>query len=159
MASCLRCYPPETLAFDASDIPDRIKDAFEEAIVCHAHDAYTASAIMVRKTLEELCFDQKATGENLYKRIEALNKKVLLPVGFLEGLHDLRLFGNDAAHFENRVYEQVGKEEVEVAIEVTQVILKATYQYSEIMGRMSALKKSQQSDQPQDQPEQPEADA
>jgi hypothetical protein len=35
----------------------------------------------------------------------------------LDGLNDLRLLGNDAAHIESQEYSKVGKEEVEVGIE------------------------------------------
>jgi hypothetical protein len=134
-------YPLETLDFDASDLPARVVSAFEEAIKCHSQGCYVASAIMVRKTLEEVCSDRGATGGNLKARIAALSGKVVLPQALLDGLDDLRLLGNDAAHLESRVYEQVGQEEVEVAIDVTKEILKATYQYEGIIGRLRALKK------------------
>lgn len=62
-------------------------------------------------------------------------------MAMLDALDDLRLLGNDAAHLESRVYEDVGQEEVEVAIEVAKEILKATYQYEVLMGRLKALKK------------------
>jgi hypothetical protein len=134
-------YPVETLDFDASDLPLRVVEAFEEAIKCHAQQCFVASAIMVRKTLEEVCADRGASGDNLKKRIAALGGKVVLPQALLDGLDDLRLLGNDAAHLESQVYEQVGQEEVEIAIDVTKEILKATYQYEGIMGRLRALKK------------------
>jgi hypothetical protein len=52
-----------------------------------------ASAIMVRKTLEELCKERNATGPNLKERIKALGTKVVLPEDLLVGLDDLRLLG------------------------------------------------------------------
>ena len=42
------------------------------------------------------------------ERITALGTKVVLPTELLQGLDDLRLLGNDAAHIENRDYDQVG---------------------------------------------------
>jgi hypothetical protein len=135
-------YPPETIDFDASDIPDRIVDAFEEAIKCHSRQCFVAAAIMVRKTLEEVCADRKATGGNLKAKIEALGDKVVLPQPMLDALDDLRLLGNDAAHLEARVYEEIGQEELEVAIDVAKEILKATYQYEGLMSRLRALRKA-----------------
>jgi hypothetical protein len=135
-------YPAETLDFDSTDIPARVVDAFEEAIKCHAQQCYVAAAIMVRKTLEEICADRGASGTNLKKRIEALGSTVVLPQALLDGLDELRLLGNDAAHLESQVYEQVGKDELEVAIDVAKEILKATYQYDGIIGRLTALKKA-----------------
>lgn len=134
-------YPAETIDFDASSIPQPVVDAFEEAIKCHAQQCFVASAIMVRKGLEMICADRAATGDNLHQRIVALGDKVVLPKAMLDGLDDLRLLGNDAAHVESRVYEDVGKEEVEVALEVAKEILKATYQYEDLMGRLRALKR------------------
>jgi hypothetical protein len=137
-------YPPETIDFDPSDVPGRVVAAFEEAIKCHAQSCYVAAAIMVRKTLEEICADRGAAGANLKQKIEALGSTVVLPKTLLSGLDDLRLLGNDAAHLESRVYEQVGQEELEVAIDVAKEILKATYQYEGLMARLHALKKEAQ---------------
>lgn len=95
-------YPPELLDFDATNIPAKVTEAMQEAIQCHANQCYTAAAIMVRKTLEELCADRKAKGGNLKERITALGNNVVLPQELLDGLDDLRLLGNDASHIESR---------------------------------------------------------
>jgi len=134
-------YPPERIDFDASAIPENVVKAFEEAITCHANGAFTAAAIMVRRTLEDLCAEEKAEGENLKKRIAALASKVVLPSGLLDGLDNLRLLGNDAAHVEAKDYAEVGKEEVELAIEVTKEVLKAVYQLKDLVTRLEGLKK------------------
>lgn len=133
-------YPPEVLDFDATNVPTPVIEAFEEAIQCHAIQCYVAAAIMVRKTLEQLCVDRGAVGGNLKERILALGGKVVLPQELLDGLDDLRLLGNDAAHIESNVYNQVGREEVEVGIEFTKEVLKAVYQYSALLARLRALK-------------------
>jgi hypothetical protein len=132
-------YPAETIDFDASDLPQNVLDAFEEAIKCHSQDCYVAAAIMVRKTLEEVCLDRGAEGDNLKDRITALGDKVVLPQAMLDGLNDLRLLGNDAAHIKSRVFAEIGQDEVEVALDVAKEILKATYQYESLMGRLRKL--------------------
>jgi hypothetical protein len=134
-------YPAETIDFDATNIPAAVQGALEEAIKCHAQSCFVASAIMVRKTLEELCRDRTATGPNLKERIKALGTKVVLPQELLDGLDDLRLLGNDAAHIESQEYAKVGKEEVEVGIEFTKEVLKAVYQYSNLLNKLRSLKK------------------
>jgi Domain of unknown function (DUF4145) len=103
----LAAYPPERLDFDATGIPELVRKAFDEAAGCHAAQCYTAAALMVRKTLEELCRDRGATGENLQARIESLRDKIIVPKDLLDGLHDLRLLGNDAAHVESRTFDEV----------------------------------------------------
>lgn len=135
-------YPPERLDFDSTDIPAAVKGAFEEAIACHSQQCFVASAMMVRKTLEELCRDKGAQGDNLKQRIQALGDAVVLPRELLQGADDLRLLGNDAAHIESRQYEKVGKEEVELAVEFAKELLKAVYQYSSLLDKLRALKKS-----------------
>jgi hypothetical protein len=134
-------FPAETLDFDATNIPATVQGAFEEAIKCHGQSCFVASAIMVRKTLEELCRDRGAAGGNLKERIKALGTKAVLPQELLDGLDDLRLLGNDAAHIESQEYSKVGKEEVEVGIEFAKEVLKAVYQYSALLSRLRALKK------------------
>ena len=138
----LVAYPPERIAFDPTDVPPAVVAALEEAITCHASGCFTAAAIMVRKTLEELCRDRGATGGNLKERLTSLRSKVVLPQELLDGLDDLRLLGNDAAHIESQAYSQVGAEEVAVGVAFAKEVLKAVYQYSNLLGRLRGLKKA-----------------
>jgi hypothetical protein len=134
-------YPAERIGFDPVNIPAGVLAALEEAITCHANQCFVASAIMVRKTLEELCHDQQVTGKTLKDRLAGLRAKVVLPNELFAGLDDLRLLGNDAAHIESQQFNRVGKEEVEVGIEFTKEVLKAVYQMSALLQRLRALKK------------------
>ncbi len=135
-------YPPELIDFDPVNLPTTVLSAFEEAISCHANRCSIAAAIMVRKTLEELCLDRQAAGGNLKERIRSLGAKVVLPQELLDGLDDLRLLGNDAAHIESQEFNKVGQEEVEIGIEFAKEVLKAVYQYSALLTRLRALKKT-----------------
>ena len=134
-------YPAETVDFDATGLPPAVLTALDESIKCHAHQCYVAAAIMVRKTIEEICADQSATGKTLYERVEELGNKVALPKPMLQALHDLRLLGNDAAHIELSDFNGVGFAEASAALSVAKEILKATYQYESIMSQLNALKK------------------
>jgi hypothetical protein len=134
-------YPPERLDFDSANIPASVTKALEEAISCHANECFIAAAIMVRKTLEELCHVQAATGANLKERIRKLGTKVLLPQELLDGLDDLRLLGNDAAHIESQEFNIVGRDEVEIGIEFAKEVLKAVYQYSDLLAKLRSLKR------------------
>jgi hypothetical protein len=136
-------YPPQVIDFDTTNVPSKVVAALEEAIKCHANGCYVAAAVMVRKALEELCEDRKAKGANLKKRIAALGTKIVLPQDLLDGLDDLRLLGNDAAHIESSVYDEVGREEVEIAIEVTKEVLKGVYQMSALVKRLRGLQVDQ----------------
>lgn len=135
-------YPPETIDFDASALPERILSTLEEAVKCHAAGAFRATALMVRRILEELCDDRQAVGENLAKRLKALGATVIVPDELLRAADELRLLGNDAAHIEGKAYDSVGRTEAELAIELAKELLKAVYQYQSLVDRLRALKKS-----------------
>ena len=134
-------YPAERIDFDASGIPAPIVNALEEAITCHAQSCFFAAAIMVRKSLEELCHHQGMAGKTLADQIRDLKTKVIVPVGLLDGIDVLRLLGNDAAHVVLKDFDQIGSEEVEVGILFTKELLKAVYQSSMLADRLKALKK------------------
>ena len=135
-------YPAEHIDFDSTDIPVDVLSSFEEAITCHANNCYVAAAIMVRKTLEEICRERGAKGANLKQRLGDLKSKVVMPQELLDGLDDLRLLGNDAAHIESQQYDKIGQEEVDVGIAITKEVLKAVYQYASLIGRLQKLKKN-----------------
>jgi hypothetical protein len=67
---------------------------------------------------------------------------VLLPQELLDGLDDLRLLGNDAAHIESQEFNNIGKEEVEIGIEFAKEVLKAVYQYADLLARLRSLKRT-----------------
>lgn len=96
---------------------------------------------MIRKTLEEICIDKGATGGNLYKKIQDLSNKILIPKDLIEAMHELRLLGNDAAHIEAETYNNIGSEELIISIDFTQEIIKAIYQYENLLGKLRSLKK------------------
>lgn len=137
----LASYPPIRLDFDSSSIPPNITKTFEEALTCHANNCFTAAAIMVRKTLEELCENQGATGGNLKERIRSLGIKVTLPAELIEGIDHLRLLGNDAAHLESKHFNNVGQTELEVAIKLTKEVLKGVFQYADLIAELKSLQK------------------
>jgi hypothetical protein len=111
-----------------------------EAITCHAEECYVAAAIMIRRCLEELCENRGARGATLKDRIASLRTAVVLPDVLFEAMDELRLLGNDAAHIEAKIFDQVGKTEVEAAIAVTKEILKAVYQLDDLVAKLRALK-------------------
>ena len=142
-----RAYPPLRIDFDSKDIPESIVRSFHEALSCHAHNCFVSAAIMVRRTLEEICVDRGATGRDLKARIADLKGKVVLPEELFEAMDELRLLGNDAAHIEAKSYESIGTEELETAIEFTKEIMKGVYQYRGLLSKLRALKKTKEAEQ------------
>jgi Domain of unknown function (DUF4145) len=94
----------------------------------------------IRAVLENGAVRPSCAG-NLKERIQALRSKVVLPAELFDGLSDIRLLGNDAAHVESKDYDTIGKEEVEVGIDFTKHVLQAVYQYKSLLSKLAKLKK------------------
>lgn len=135
-------YPQETIGFEKERIPANVLSAFAEAIICHANKCFIASAIMIRKALEEMCAERSATGDNLKKKLQNLGTKIFIPKELIEGMDELRLLGNDAAHVESQTFNGIGKTEIEISIEFTKEILKGVYQYEGLLDKLRSLKKT-----------------
>ncbi len=139
--SLVESFPPEVIDFDSTNLPPDILSSLEEAIKAHAAGCFRASALMVRRVLEELCDDKKATGSDLKQRLAALSTSVVVPKELLDAADELRLLGNDAAHISAKNYDTIGTNEAELAIELAKELLKAVYQYASLVDRLKALKK------------------
>ena len=133
-------YPPQCIDFDPSDVDPAVADALKEAITCHANEAWRATAMMVRRTFELLCEHQEADGARLVDRMAALRNVIMLPQGLLDGLDDVRLLGNDAAHVKGKHYADVGKEEAEAAITFAKDFVRNVYQSASAAKALDALK-------------------
>ncbi|HWE47508.1 MAG TPA: DUF4145 domain-containing protein [Caulobacteraceae bacterium] len=138
----LESFPPERIDFDATNLPADILASLEEAIACHAAGAYRATALMVRRVLEELCQAKGTIGNDLKSRIKSLGSSAILPADLLGAMDELRILGNDAAHLEARTYDNVGRDEASLAIELAKELLKAVYQYSKLLDKLRSLKGS-----------------
>ena len=137
-------YPAQRIDFDTTDIPNNVVKTLDEAISCHANQLFISSAIMIRRTLEEICENKEANGSNLKDRIKKLSGKIIIPLELLTGMDELRILGNDAAHIEAKVYQDIGQRELEIAIKFTKEILKAVYQYSALLKELQSLKETTQ---------------
>jgi hypothetical protein len=139
----LSVYPPEVVDFESAAIPDQIAASFEQALRCKSIGANTAAAIMVRRTVEELCAERQASGDALEDRIGALAPLVSLPQSLLDGAGVLRLLGKGAARVEADVFDQITHDELEVAILFTKELLRATYQYADLVSKLEGLRPDQ----------------
>lgn len=137
----IRLYPPPKIKFESKNIPIPVKESIEEAIDCHSHKSFRAAAVMIRRAVDHICKDKNANGNDLYERIEDLRDKVTLPKDFFKGMHNLRMLGNDAAHTEAKVFDEIGEDEVEAGIEFAKKIAEAVYQYGDLLEKLERLKK------------------
>jgi hypothetical protein len=135
-------YPPRSISFNKENIPASIIKTFDEAVTCYAQNCFVASAIMIRRTFEEICEERGTVGKDLKTRIHDLKTKILLPQELFDAMDELRLLGNDAAHIEADTFAQISSQEIDVAIEFTIELLKALYEYSSLLSKMKGLKKT-----------------
>jgi hypothetical protein len=135
-----RLYPArdDVLSFN---VPKPIREAFLEATRCLNTKAYTASAIMCRKTLEGVCAQHRVDGRSLQEKLATLRD-----MGFIEGrlyqwAEELRLAGNEAAH---DVGVNVGPQDASDAVEFTRALLEYAYtfqhRFDEFKKRRAAAK-------------------
>lgn len=134
-------YPVARIEFQKDSIPPQISDTFEEAISCYANKCYIASAIMVRKTLEQLCEDKGAEGRNLKEKVKALVSTITMPQELKEGIDVLRVLGNNAAHVELTDFDAISEKELEISIEFAKEILKSVYQFDKLLTALKSLRK------------------
>jgi hypothetical protein len=135
-------YPFRNVSLNKEKIPASIIKTFDEAVTCHAQNCFVASAIMIRRTLEEICEERGAVGKDLKTRIHDLQTKTLLPQELFDAMDELSLLGDDAAYIEANTFAQISSQELDVAIEFTIQFLKALYQYSSLLSKMRELKKN-----------------
>jgi hypothetical protein len=92
----LQLYPADLRVNPA--LPSPIRQAFGEAIACVKARAFTAAAIMCRKTLEGLCAEHGISESNLVRSLEELKEQGIIEARLFEWADALRMSGNEAAH-------------------------------------------------------------
>jgi len=95
-SSCL--WPNERHLSDA--VPKEITDAYFEAIKIKKLSKM-GFLMLIRRSLEILCKYEKITGKDLFKKIENLGSKNIIPQNLVEMANLIRLLGNDSAHDNN----------------------------------------------------------
>jgi hypothetical protein len=96
-------YIPQ-LVFPTSDLrvnpnaPRNIQAAFDEACNCYRVRAFTACAIMCRKTLERICAAHEVNQGGLAKSLRKMHDLNLIDDRLFEWSDLLRTTGNQAAH-------------------------------------------------------------
>jgi uncharacterized protein DUF4145 len=87
--------PPRAMS---SAVPKKLQTCFQEARACYRARAYTASAIMCRRSLELLTAERGIKGKNLADALEKLKAKGDIDQRLYDWCNALRLAGNQAAH-------------------------------------------------------------
>ena len=120
-----RVYPPKERRLGAS-VPKSIRSAFDEAMICFKSKAYTASAIMCRKTLEGLCAEHGVKTRNLSTSLKKLKDEGIIEARLFEWAEALRTLGNEAAHGVNSVISPHDSKDI---LEFTEALAEYVFTY------------------------------
>ncbi|MEU6725952.1 DUF4145 domain-containing protein [Nonomuraea wenchangensis] len=115
-------------------IPEELRREHQEAQRCFNADAYTATVVMVRRALEGVCSQHKITATSLVRALEEMESQGLIEGRLLEWAQELRVLGNQAAHFTGR---PVARQDAQDALELLDALLDYLYLFT---GRFNAFK-------------------
>lgn len=87
--------PPRRMS---SAIPKKLQECFLEARTCYQAKAYTASAIMCRRSLELLAAERGVRERDLAKSLQKLKDNGDIDQQLFDWCNELRLAGNQAVH-------------------------------------------------------------
>lgn len=114
-------YPVNTVK--TNNLPPQVKSAFESALKTKNIDT-AVCLIALRRTLEIVCKEKNAVGHNLWKKIEDLSNKGILPPELKHASVITKTYGNMGAH---DAEISATKQELEQVIEFVQYILDYLY--------------------------------
>ena len=126
-------YDPLTLLYPAersldASVPKTIAKSFEEAGACAGAGAFTACAIMCRRTMEALCAHHGVVQGNLDKKLKKLRDDGVIEKRLFEWADSLRLVGNEAAHDVTAV---VVKDDARDLLDFTRALVEYIFTFTE----------------------------
>jgi hypothetical protein len=121
----VRIYPPRDREFGAS-VPKDIARAFSEARTCFRGKAFTAAAIMCRKTLEGICAVHGVQSGPLAVQLKILKESGTIENRLFEWAEELRTMGNQAAH---GVELAISAEDARDTLEFTEALIKYIFTF------------------------------
>lgn len=120
-----RLYPPPENALGLR-FPPSIRNSFQEVLGCMKGKAYTAAAIMCRKTLEAVCAEHGCSGKTLDADLKQMKDKGLIESRLFDWADALRIAGNEAAHEVGKV---VTKQDATDILEFTRALLEYVFTF------------------------------
>ncbi len=126
-----RVYPPKDKELGRS-VPKPLREAYNEAVICFRAKAYTASAIMCRKTLEGLCLEHGVKERNLAAGLRKLKDNGVIEARLFEWAEALRTLGNEAAH---GVHLTISHQDAKDIIEFTEALTEYVFTYRDTFER------------------------
>lgn len=117
-------------------VPKKLQDCFLEARTCYQAKAYTASAIMCRRSLELLAAERGVSEDSLAKSLGKLKAKGDIDQRLYDWCDELRLAGNDAVHDVNsNVSQKDARDMSELAEAIIDYVYVFQARYEEFKNR------------------------
>jgi len=120
-----RVFPPQDKQLGFS-VPAPLRAAYKEAVGCFRAKAFTASAIMCRKTLEGLCIAHGVKERGLAMSLKKLKQKGIIEEKLFEWAEALRTLGNEAAH---GVSISISSQDAKDILEFTEALVEYVFTY------------------------------
>lgn len=109
-------------------IPEALRLEHLEARRCFRNGAFTATVVMVRRTLEGVCVLHGISDTPLVKALRRMQDEGLIEGRLVEWAQALRVLGNEGAHFTGT---RVALEDAQDALALAEAILNYLYVFSE----------------------------
>ena len=122
-----RLFPPVETGLSLA-IPVSLLSAYSEARACFRAKAYTATAIMCRKTLEGIAEENNIKGRNLATALKDMKDKGIIENRLYEWADALRISGNEAAHGVNT---RISYQDAKDILEFTHALLEYVFTFQE----------------------------
>ncbi|MGY1871994.1 DUF4145 domain-containing protein [Nocardia gipuzkoensis] len=105
-------------------VPRELREGFEEARKCFDAKVYTATLVMVRRTLEATCADQGSRKRTLAQSLKELKAQGKIDGLLAEWADLLRAVGNEGAHYTGN---KVSAQDAEDALDFAEALLDHLY--------------------------------
>jgi len=119
-------YLPRANQPVSRSFPKNIAVAYSEAVNCFKAKAYTATAIICRKTLEGICAEHNIKKPNLALALRQMLDDGIIDVRLFEWADALRISGNEAAH---GVEISFNREDIQDILDFTKALLEYVFTF------------------------------
>ena len=131
--NAVRLFPSSEFHIN-SEIPETLRNSLKECIICYDSGAYTATAIMSRRTIEGFCELKGVKEKALDKSLARLKDEEIINKEMFEWANALRLTGNKAAHDVNSTFSAIDAKDI---LDFTIAILDFTYSFKDKFNKFS----------------------
>jgi hypothetical protein len=118
-----RLWPQPSISLGEA-VPLSLRQEYAQARLCFEASAYTASVVMVRRTLEGVCAENSISEKNLARALERMKSDGLIDDRLFEWAQALRVLGNEGAHYTG---DQVDRMDAEDALALAEALLDYMY--------------------------------